>query len=195
MTTFTPAMCYQGQDFSFLGHNASNTGLTNSWLESRHHDKFFSQHYKDYKIITENPGCDINFANDIVKNIHETNPLAQAFFSKINIDYLQELIIQIIYKRSDCKWKISRQSDNELLTVMRSIYLQKAQHIPDKVLEEVGDLNKQVLLDVIPRIASMIEQHLGFQRDSGTTYDPFSRGELASNAGTKTTRGFSSLFI
>ncbi len=183
-----------GQDFSFLGQNTTNSGYTNKWLESRHHNRFFDTRYKDYKLIEEDPNCN-SIANDIVKNIHETNPLAQAFFSKLNIDHLQELIPKIILERSKGQWKISRQSDNELLIVMRSIYLQKAEHLPGQVLAEVGELNKQVLLDVVPRIATKVEQHLGYQRDRGSTYDPFTRGEISSQAGTKTTRGFSSLFI
>jgi len=183
-----------GPDFSFLGQNTTNSGFTNKWLESRHHKHFFDTRYKDYKLIEED--CDNgNIANDIVKNIHEANPLAQAFFSKMNIDHLQDLIIKIISKRSGGKWSISRQSDNELVIVMRSIYLQKAEHVPDQVVKEVAELNKQVLLDVVPRIATRIEQHLGYQRDHGTTYDPFTRGETASTAGTRTTRGFSSLFV
>jgi hypothetical protein len=186
--------CYVNQNgITFLGQNTNNTGYTNNWLEARHHNKLFTQHYKDYKLIEENP-CHNDIANDIVKNIQETNPLAQAFFSKCNLDHLQDLIIKIIFKRSRGQWTISRQSDNELLTVMRSLYLQKAQHLED-VIGEVADLNKQVLLDVVPRISSKIEQNLGYQRDRGATYDPFTRGELASNAGTKTTKGFTSLFV
>jgi hypothetical protein len=187
--------CYVNQKgITFLGQNTSNTGYTNNWLEARHHRNLFNQHYKDYKLIDENP-CHNDIANDIVKNIQETNPLAQAFFSKMNLDHLQNLIIQIIHRRSRGQWTISRQSDNELLVVMRSLYLQKAQHIEGDVVGEVADLNKQVLLDVVPRIASSIEQHLGYQRDRTATYDPFTRGELASNAGTKTTKGFTSVFI
>lgn len=184
----------EGLGFAWLGQNTTNSGYTNKWLESRHHNRFFDVRYKDYKLIEEDASCN-NIANDIVKNIHETNPLAQTFFSKLNIDHLQELIIKVIYERSGGKWQISRQSDNELLTVMRSIYLQKAEHVPNRVIEEVAELNKQVLIDVVPRIATKIEQHLGYQRDAGSTYDPFTRGEIASQAGTRTTYGFSSLFI
>lgn len=189
--------CYVNQKgITFLGQNTTNSGYTNNWLESRHHNKLFTQHYKDYKLIDEtNTACHNDIANDIIKNIQETNPLAQAFFSRVNINHLQDLIIKIIYKRSRGQWVISRQSDNELAVVMRSIYLQKAQHIEGDVVGEVADLNKQVLLDVVPRISSKIEQNLGYQRDRGATYDPFTRGELASNAGTKTTRGFTSLFV
>lgn len=189
--------CYENQrGITFLGQNTNNTGYTNKWLESRHHNKIFTQHYKDYKLIQEDPTkCYNDIANDIVKNIQETNPLAQAFFSRDNINHLQSLIIQIIYRRSRGQWIISRQNDNELVVVMRSLYLQKAQHIENDVVGEVADLNKQVLLDVVPKISSKIEQYLGYQRDRSATYDPFTRGELASNAGTKITKGFSSLFV
>jgi hypothetical protein len=189
--------CFVNQrGITFLGQNTNNTGYTNYWLEERHHNKTFTQHYKDYKLIDEAPtSCRNDIANDIIKNIQETNPLAQAFFSRDNINHLQDLIIKIIYKRSRGAWTISRQSDNELAVIMRSIYLQKAQHIENDVLGEVADLNKQVLLYAVPKISSKIEQNLGYQRDRGATYDPFTRGELASNAGTKTTRGFTSVFI
>lgn len=187
--------CYSNQKGqTFLGQNTTNSGYTNKWLECRDFTQYFNHKYKDYKLIDENP-CNNNIANDILKNVWETNPLGQAFFSKENLDHLQDLIIKIIYQRSGGQWVISRQSDNELLVIMRAIFLEKAQFIPHSVIEETADLNKQVLITAVPRIASKIEQHLGFMRDKGAAYKPFTRGELASNKGTKTTRGYSSLFV
>lgn len=181
-------------NFSYLGQNTHNSGFTNMFLTSRHNDQLFTERYKDYKMFEED-GCTNTTGNDIVKGIHEKNPLTRAFFSKKNLDHLQNLIIKMVYEHSDCQYKISRQSDNELFTVMRSLYLQYGKNLPYDIPGQVAELNKQVLLDVVPRIITKVEQHLHYQRDAGSMPRPMPRGELASMAGTKTTRGFSSLFI
>ena len=103
---------------------------------------------------------------DSLKYIEAPNPLLHAFFSKANLDYLQNQIIQQVYLKSGKKYKISRQSDNELLIIMRSIYLstRKVHHGP-QVKEEVAKLNQMVLQDVIPRIMCAVEGYLGYLND------------------------------
>jgi hypothetical protein len=102
-------------------------------------------------MIKEDPKTN-TIADDILGNILEKTPLSSAFFSKKNIDHLQCLIIRLVRERSNGKWNISRQSDNELITVMRSLYLQYAQHLPFNLREQLVELNRHVIIDVVPRI-------------------------------------------
>lgn len=187
-------MANTDNNFSYLGQNTQNSGYSNNFLTERHVDQLFNQKYKDYNLYQED-GCTNTTGNDIVKNIVEINPLTEYFFAQKNLNHLQTLIVKLVYEHSDCQWKISRQSDNELLTIMRSIYLQYGKNLPTDIPEQVAELNKQVLLTTIPKIITKIEQHIGYQRDKGSLWRPMPRGELASMAGTRTTKGFSSLFI
>ena len=51
------------------------------------------------------------------------NDLSELYFSQSNIDLIQELIIEGVFKISGGT-KICKQSEDEILIVMRSIYLQ-----------------------------------------------------------------------
>ena len=181
-------------NYSYLGESTHNSTYPNSFLTERDNPNLFTQKYKDYTMIQENPETN-NIADDILKNILEKTPLSEAFFSKKNLDHLQCLIIRLVKERSDGKWLISRQSDNELLTVMRSLFLQYAQHLPFDLKGQLVELNRQVIIDVVPRVLTKIEQHLGYIRDQGSTINPLPRGEFASSAGTKQNRSITSLFI
>jgi len=48
------------------------------------------------------------------------------------------------------------QSDNELLIIMRSMFLQHAKHLPESIDKQLSELNMKVLMDIIPRVESNI---------------------------------------
>jgi hypothetical protein len=181
-------------NYSYLGESTQNSTYPNSFLTERDNPNLFTQKYKDYTMIQENPKTN-NISDDILKNILEKTPLSDAFFSKKNLDHLQCLIIRLVKERSDGKWIISRQSDNELLIVMRSLFLQYAQHLPFDIKGQLVELNRQVIIDVVPRVLTEVEQHLGYIRDQGSQINPIPRAEYAGSAGTKYNRSITSLFI
>lgn len=174
--------------------NTHNSGYPNSFNTERSALNLFTEKYGDYKMYQEDP-CTNTTGNDIVKPILEKNPISQVFFSKKNLDHIQYLIIKLVREKSNGKYCISRQSDNELYTIMRSIYLQYGKHLPYDLPGQVAELNKQVLLDAVPRVLIKVEQHLGYMRDQGSTIRPMPRGENATMAGSRVNRGFDSLFI
>ena len=49
-----------------------------------------------------------------IKSIHSGNKLSQMFFSKENIDLLQDLIRHTVWERSNRRHVIGRQSDLQL---------------------------------------------------------------------------------
>ena len=65
--------------------------------------------------------------------------LAKLYFSTKNIDLVQEKIKKVVYIAT--KINIDRQSDDELLIVMRSIYLQFGQNCDTNLIEQVKALN------------------------------------------------------
>jgi hypothetical protein len=180
--------------YSYLGESTENSTYPNRFLTERDNPNLFTEKYRDYQMIKEDPKTN-HIADDILGNILERTPLSDSFFSKKNIDHLQCLIIRLVRERSDGKWNISRQSDNELITVMRSLYLQYAQHLPFDLKGQLVELNRQVIIDVVPRVMTGVEQHLGYIRDQGSNLNPLPRGEYASSAGTKQNRSITSLFI
>ena len=72
------------------------------------------------------------------------NKLSISYFSKENIDFLQNTMISEIYKLTKGT-RISKQSDIELKIIMKSIYLQYGRNMDTNIEEQVQELNKRVL--------------------------------------------------
>jgi hypothetical protein len=87
------------------------------------------------------------------------SPLSTLFFCASNMEALQQGVRYGVYKASGGQVVIGRQSDDELLIVMRSIYLQHAQNRPGDVVEQVRELNARVLDFAVPRVAIEVQQH------------------------------------
>ena len=191
-------MAHKDTGFAYLDKIEERTGYTNNFLESRHQDKFFTQSYSDYKWVEENAQQENTMYRDILKTTVERTPISDFFFGSRNINHLQGLLIKLVKDKSNGLYHISRQNDNELLIIMRSIYLQYAKHLPFEIqsLEtQVCELNRQVIIYAFPKIMSSIQQYLSYIRDHGSNTRPIDHGEFISSAGTRVNRGFDSLFI
>lgn len=115
----------------------------------------------------------------IFKNTYSETLLTFLFFSDKNINNIQNLLRFLIYR--EMGYIIDNQSYNELLTVMRSIFLQYSTHPPlinekmskeeklqlyVKYTEEVSKLNEMVINAILPTIASQLQQYLDYLRDA-----------------------------
>jgi hypothetical protein len=180
--------------FAYLGSDNNATGFTNNWLESRKQTHFFDQRYADYDLYSEQKG---ESYRDVVRTAVERNPVSDMFFSYKNIKHLKWLICQSIYQKSGGKYRPApeSQSDNDLVVVMRSIYLSNARHLPDGISDQVAELNFLVMTDMVPRAISNAQQHLTYIRDSTQQPLPMDRPHYASSAGTRVNRSVTTTFI
>lgn len=115
----------------------------------------------------------------------ETTPVSDLFFSQVNVDALHEGIRYLVYKYSSCRHVISRQSDDELQTVMRGIYMSHCKNLPYNVKDQVRDLNALVLDFCVPRILREIGMFLKHRQELLRNPLPIMRPEYMSSAGTK----------
>ena len=128
--------------------------------------------YPEYQMFyQQNNGLE-QFKNEAIRTILQRNPLSNVFFSKENIDYLQNKIINRVYELSGNKHKIGRQSDTELQLVMRSIYLQFSLNQTCNIREQIRQLDEYVINAVCPGILSAIEQYKKYQEDISKIPDP-----------------------
>lgn len=125
----------------------------------------------------------VNMQHD-VKNIDASN-LADLFFSKMNMDALQQGIRWRVFSESGGKHTISRQSDTEIHIIMRSIYLQEGRNDPVDIVAQVRELNGKVLDFCVPRILEEIRMYTQFQHDISAMPVPMPRGEIASQKGSR----------
>ena len=124
-----------------------------------------------------------NNANNSVKHMLCEHPVSNMFFSKDNMQILQNGIRYSIYTQTN--EIIDNQSDIELNLIMRSIYLQYSKNIPYNVVEQVKELNSRVLDYVVPRIYIEIKQYINYTNDISKLPIPLERSKYDSMAGTK----------
>ena len=124
-------------------------------------------------------------ANIISRNLDSTE-VSKLFFSLKNIDLLQQGIRNKILIVTNGKINISRQSDDELKIIMRSIYFQYGQNRNDNIKGQVLDLNTRVIEWSVPEIISNFKQSQQYIKDISTLPEPLERSILPSKKGTKT---------
>ena len=109
---------------------------------------------------------------EAIGGVWESNVLSQVFFSKENVQILQNGLRAGVYKASGDKYIIAPQNVDTLKIIMRSIYLQYAEHYPDKITEQVERLNKLVLDYAVPTVYNETVGYLKYCQDQSTLVVP-----------------------
>ena len=122
---------------------------------------------------------------DMIRGNWEPNALNQTFFSPPNVQIVQNLIRKRVYDESPDKNVIDPQSTDELLIVMRSMYLTYGRNEPFKIKEQIIELNNRVADWSVPRILSEISMYKTYIRDATTLPVPLSHPVNISSSGTK----------
>jgi len=145
----------------------------------------FAPQAKPYTMFSENTDASCKFSNEATKHTLYKTALSDLFFSKRNIDGLQEAIRYQVYLKTNNRHVISRQSDTELHIIMRSTYLQYAKNIPFDLAGQAQVLNKIVIDYCVPIIVQEIKQYEYYKADISSLPVPMERSKNVSNAGTK----------
>lgn len=142
----------------------------------------------------------------LFKNLYGETLLTSLFFSKTNIVNIQNLIKMMVFKQMNKV--VSDQSTNELMIVMRSIFLTYSEHpllINENMSEtqknelykqyslEVARLNELVLNDIVPKICSELQQYLGYLHDSSNPRFIIDRSQNTSVTGQKQYRSITNV--
>jgi hypothetical protein len=142
----------------------------------------------------------------LFKNLYGETLLTYLFFSEENIENLQKLIRMLVFK--EMKQVVDYQSRNDLMIVMRSIFLelsehpelidettpaQKRQELLKAYTEEVDRLNQLVLNWVVPKVCSGLQQYLGYLRDSMDPVKPMEAPVSTNISGTRQYRSVTSV--
>jgi Family of unknown function (DUF5761) len=129
-------------------------------------------------------------STDVFRDI-ELNPTSSLFFSPHNIDALQEGIRYQVYVRSGAQHVIGRQSETELVAIMRAMYLQHGKNTTCgggtcHDLSEVRRLNSIVIDYCLQRILPEVDIYMRYRSDITRLPTPMERGAYSSSKGTKT---------
>jgi hypothetical protein len=105
----------------------------------------------------------------------EWNVLAQVYFSAENMQIVQNGIRAGVYKMSEGRFNVPPQNADVLKIVMRSIYLQYADHYPTNITEQVEYLNKLVLDYAVPNVHNEAVAYFKYVQDQSSLAMPFER--------------------
>ena len=145
---------------------------------------------KEYSIYKEKNINNSKYYRDALTNILEPTTLQCHFFSKLNIDNLQNMIIYNVYHKSNKRHIISKQDDNELKTIMKSIFLQYSKNIDSDYKKQINILNNHVLTYCISNILTNIEMYLSYKKVVNKMPEPIELPKSTSIFGTKTNPNF-----
>jgi hypothetical protein len=120
---------------------------------------------KDISMIDRSGEQMRNFQVEALYGIQETSLLNQLFFSKKNMNTVQDMVRFNVYEKSEKKFLIDRQSDIELEIIMRSIYLQHSPNLPDKIKEQLIYLNTLVSNWCAEKIIPEVQQYDGYIKE------------------------------
>jgi hypothetical protein len=123
------------------------------------------------KVNTANTPSDFRGA---VSGILEDNMLSKVFFSAGNIQILQNGMRAGVYEMSEKKYVIPNQNIDNLKIIMRSIYLQYAEHDLEHVTKEVSRLNKMVLDYCVPAVFNEAVGYERYRQDQSSLVVPLS---------------------
>ena len=109
---------------------------------------------------------------EALDGILESNLLAQVYFSAANIQIEQNGLRAGLYKKSENRFAIGPQNIDTLKIIMRSIYLQYAEHRSDNIKGQVERLNQLVLDYAIPTVYNEAVGYIKYCQDQSSLVVP-----------------------
>lgn len=120
--------------------------------------------------LTENCRKGDSYSHDLLSCKHKDNVLSDNFFSKSNIQIIQNGVRAEVYEQT--KQVISEQDKTQILLVMRYVYFSFAKHLPNNIKGQLKELNERVIKYVVPLIVTEMKQYVNYVQDSFTTLKP-----------------------
>ena len=157
--------------------------MNNSCLESNGRVDILGPIGPQFGFADKIPVKECTSFHDALTGTWVDTPLSVLFFSKENIQILQNAIIKGVYERSNNQFVIGQQNCDELKIIMRSIFFQNSENLPFNINEQISGLNSLVLEYAIKQIYSAAISYLKYIRDVSSMYTPPSHPINSSNKG------------
>ena len=152
-----------------------------------------NQNLKDLQMI-ENNETQKNFQTEALYGIQERTQLNELFFSKANMEIIQNKIRYQVYINTEKKHIIGKQSDVELEIIMRSTYLQHSPNLPNQITEQIKYLNELVANWCVEKIIPEVYQYMGYLKEVEYMPVPLEHPVNLSSKGTKNLRSVTTTF-
>lgn len=118
------------------------------------------------------------FNDAMTGNFNESN-LSRAYFSRENIQIVQNAIRASVYRKSNGQYLIGDQNCDTIKIIMRSTFLQNSVNLPNNITQQIQDLNDLVVEYCVKDIYSEAQAYINYKRDVSTMYTPIDRPIVA----------------
>ena len=113
--------------------------------------------------------------NEALTGTLECSTLSKAFFSKENMQIIQNSIRANVYKLSNNTHIIDQQDSTNLKIIMRGIFLQYTRSLSNNITNQIIDLNNIVVNHCVPKILTEIDAYIKYKNDVSTLVVPMDR--------------------
>jgi len=146
----------------------NNTGKTNGRVDILNPPDI-AQLFQMYDKIPANQ-C-TTFRNATIGQWDET-ALSTAYFSKENIQILQNGIRAGVYNLSNGQYTIGPQDCDSLKIIMRAIFLQYSANLSQNIAGQIQQLNQMVLDYAVPKVYGEAQGYIKYLHDASTLVVP-----------------------
>ena len=106
--------------------------------------------------------------------------LSDAFFSKENIQLLQNGIRAGVHQMSNGQYTVGEQNCDQLMMIMRSTFLQSSLNQPENITAQIERLNTLVLDYAVPQVYGEAQGYLKYKYDVSNLVVPISTPIMSS---------------
>jgi len=125
-----------------------------------------------FKMYDKIPAQQCSTFRNATEGLWTETILSNVFFSRDNIQLLQNGIRSGVYKKSKGQYVIGEQDCDSLKIIMRSIFLTYSANQPNNIREQVDALNQMVLNFCIQQVYGEAQGYLKYINDVSTLAIP-----------------------
>lgn len=108
-----------------------------------------------------------NYSNALKYTLQDSD-LSKTYFSKKNIENIQTAIKNKVHEKTNYKYKINNQDSDQLIMIMKSIYLQYSLNKHDDIMKQINILNNKVIEYCVPNVYSELMAYIKYREDIST---------------------------
>ena len=127
------------------------------------------------------PATQCSTFRDPTQGLWTETVLSKVFFSKENIQIIQNGIRYGVYNKSNSQYLVGEQDCDSLKIIMRSIFLQYSANKIGHISEQVRELNQMILNYCIAQVYSEAQGYVKYLYDVSTLAVPIGHPIMANN--------------
>lgn len=109
---------------------------------------------------------------DALKGVKQDNELSNYFFSKENIQIVQNGLRAGVYKMSKNKFVIGEQSYDNIKIIMQDAYYEHALNHPGNIASQISTINQHIFDKYVPKLYGEAVGYLKYREDVSTVKEP-----------------------